>query len=538
MVRRLAVPLLLLVLGTAVAIFQALPGDAQEDPGPPEVTEVPLDSEPGAGDDPATPETDALPETTTAPPETTTPPETAPPELGVLEVGWQDEVAVDANMIAVEWQGDPGARFAIEVPDGNGGWRRAGDIEHHDNGPDPATPEGEVAAAEAARNVSEPLWTDDVSAVRVTLEAGAATAVTVLTIDSPPVGTPDLEVDVLESNVVAGGLLAAGGIGVVVAFVSGRRRLLALGVLIAIVAAGCVPPKAPAPPPGASMPGSIIPRWMWGGDLGWNTGGRECGQSSPTIASGIGRAVVHHTVNSNSYGWDQSAQVIRGIYAHHAWNLGWCDIGYNFLIDRFGTVYEGRIGGIDKAVVGAHAAGANTGTTGIAFIGDHRFVPVPTASQGSMINLIGWKFRVHRTPPVPGSVIGHFQVGQTECPGAHAIALLPMFQSAVAAQVPLNRSPIGHLDLVTRSGGNVRVYGWALDLDTSSSIPVAIYVNSSPVANLLANKTRNDIGNLYPGYGSAHGYDVTVPAPTGASICVAAHDATAGPATWLGCRVA
>lgn len=99
MVRRLALPLLLLVLGAAAAIVPALPGDAQEAPGPPEVDELPLDSQPDAGDDPASPSTETQPGATQTPPETSTPetsapeatttPETAPPEVAVLEVGWR-----------------------------------------------------------------------------------------------------------------------------------------------------------------------------------------------------------------------------------------------------------------------------------------------------------------------------------------------------------------------------------------------------------------------------------------------------------------
>ncbi len=62
---------------------------------------------------------------------------------------------------------------------------------------------------------------------------------------------------------------------------------------------------------------------------------------------------------------------MRGIYQYHAVNLGWCDIGYNVLVDKFGTIYEGRYGGLDKAVQGAHVGGFNSNTWGISMIGNY-----------------------------------------------------------------------------------------------------------------------------------------------------------------------
>lgn len=424
MIRRLAIPLALLSLALVVALVPALRGEAQEGSSVPEIEEVSLSAEPG----PVEEEPDPVEE-----PDPAEAPEAAEvPEASASE--WQ-EVAVDANLVAIEWTGDPAAEFTIEVHGGDGQWRVAGAIEHHDNGPDPGTPEGDADAAQPPTNVSEPLWTDDVAAVRVRLAAGTADEVKLVAIDSPPVADPAPE-QAQQANLLAGGLLAAAAVGVVVSFVSGRRRLVALGVLVAVVAVACVPVKNAGPGAGAAIPSSIISRASWGSDLPWNSGGSGCDESKPKIASGVGRAIVHHTVNSNGYTPQQSVQIIRGIWSHHTQVNGWCDIGYNFLIDRFSRVYEGRRGGIDKAVVGAHAAGANTGSTGIAFIGDHRSTPVPSESQGSIINLIVWKFRVHDTNPIPGSIVGHLQVNSTECPGAKAVELLPRFRDEVRKRLP------------------------------------------------------------------------------------------------------
>ena len=396
MIRRLVLPLLLLV-SAAVAAAPALRGEAQEITAPPAVEEIPL------GDQ------------------------------SVLQAtGWQQEVAADANLVAVQWIGDPGAVFTIEVQGDGGQWQPAETIGVQDNGPDPGTPEG-VAAAQQPTNTSEPLWTDDISAARVTLAEGSAQDVSLVAIDSPPVADPRAG-QPAQANALAGGLAAMGVTGIAVAFVSGRRRLLALGVLVAIVAiavAGCAPTK------GAPVPGSIVSHATWGGDLPWNTGGAECDDPAPRIhPGGIGFAVVHHTVNSNSYTPQQSWQIIRGIWAHHANVNGWCDIGYNFLIDQYGTVFEGRWGGWDKAVVGAHAVGFNTGGVGIAFIGDHRTQPVSPASRASLVNLIAWKFQIHTVDASPwNSIIGHRDVNQTECPGNAAYSLLPGIRDEVRQRV-------------------------------------------------------------------------------------------------------
>ncbi|HEX6312968.1 MAG TPA: N-acetylmuramoyl-L-alanine amidase [Acidimicrobiia bacterium] len=424
MLRRLAVPLLLVLGALAVMTASAARGGAQETPGPPEVEELPLDEAPASVEEIPPSEATVPPEG--VPPETV-PPETVPPEEAPLAPGWQAEVAVDANLIALKWAGDGGAEFAVEALAQDRSWRHAGDIGLHDNGPDPGTPEGDAAVV---RNVSEPLWTGDVSVVRVTLTAGTATEVTLVAIDSPPVGDVP-SVPAQQAGALANGLLAAGIAGVIAALVPGRRRLLALGVLAAILAVACAPVKQGAP----GMP-SIVSRHAWGHDLPWNAGGQQCGQSAPTIASGVGFAVVHHTVNSNAYSSDQSVQIVRGIWAYHTGTNGWCDIGYNFLIDRYGQIFEGRMGGWDKAVVGAHAAGFNTGSTGVAFIGDHQVTPVPGAAQASIVDLIAWKFNVHHTDPTPwNAIVGHRDVNQTACPGNAAYSLLPGFRSAVQARV-------------------------------------------------------------------------------------------------------
>jgi uncharacterized protein with LGFP repeats len=91
--------------------------------------------------------------------------------------------------------------------------------------------------------------------------------------------------------------------------------------------------------------------------------------------------------------------MIRAIYAYHTQTLGWSDIGYNFLVDRFGRLYEGRWGGMDRPVIGAHTGGFNTNTVGVAALGDHETSPVPAAVMTGFGQLLGWKLGLHGADP-------------------------------------------------------------------------------------------------------------------------------------------
>ena len=93
-------------------------------------------------------------------------------------------------------------------------------------------------------------------------------------------------------------------------------------------------------------------------------------------------AVVHHTAGSNDYTRAEAPAVVRAIELYHVKGNGWNDIGYNFLVDRFGTVYEGRYGGVDRNVVGAHALGFNRGSVGVAVLGTYIDAPPPAGRDG------------------------------------------------------------------------------------------------------------------------------------------------------------
>ncbi|WP_261862371.1 N-acetylmuramoyl-L-alanine amidase, partial [Mycobacterium montefiorense] len=101
--------------------------------------------------------------------------------------------------------------------------------------------------------------------------------------------------------------------------------------------------------------------------------------------------IVHHTAGSNDYAPEDSAGIVRSIYEYHTRELGWCDIAYNALVDKYGQVFEGRFGGMTRPVEGSHTGGFNVDTWGVAMLGDFDAVP-PTPLQLKMTGrLIGWR---------------------------------------------------------------------------------------------------------------------------------------------------
>lgn len=163
-------------------------------------------------------------------------------------------------------------------------------------------------------------------------------------------------------------------------------------------------------------------------------------RSSPTYAQVKG-VVVHHTEGANGYSAAQVPAIIRGTYAYHVITRGWNDIGYNVLVDKFGVAWEGRRGGLDKAVQGAHAVNFNHVTFGISLMGSYMTArPTPEALD-TISRVIAWKFNLHgvaargtytnygKTYP---TITGHRDVQATDCPGTYLYPQLGNIRSKVA----------------------------------------------------------------------------------------------------------
>ncbi len=109
--------------------------------------------------------------------------------------------------------------------------------------------------------------------------------------------------------------------------------------------------------------------------------------------------MLHHTAQSNAYTCDEAPSIINSIYTYDVKTLGWKDLGYNFVVDKCGTVYEGRKGGVDLPVVGAHAYGFNSQTTGIAVLGTYTDSVPSQAAMTSVARLAAWKLVSTASPP-------------------------------------------------------------------------------------------------------------------------------------------
>jgi flagellar hook assembly protein FlgD len=234
----------------------------------------------------------------------------------------------------------------------------------------------------------------------------------------------------------------------------------------------------------------IITRAAWGAD-------ESIRRAAPRYADAVRFAVVHHTAGTNNYTRTQSAAIVRGIEIYHVKGNGWNDIGYNFLVDKYGQVFEGRYGGVDKNVIGAHAEGFNTGSFGVAMIGTYTSAAPSEVAQAALENLLAWRLDVAHVDPlstltvtsggnpkypegvpvVLRAVSGHRDTGPTTCPGNALYARLGAIASAAAAAgLPKLYAP----SVTGQLGGPVEFQAtlsadlpWTVSVSDSLGVPVA-----------------------------------------------------------------
>ncbi|EGV12396.1 N-acetylmuramoyl-L-alanine amidase [Actinomyces sp. oral taxon 175] len=216
-------------------------------------------------------------------------------------------------------------------------------------------------------------------------------------------------------------------------------------------APAAVPVVAPAATTANGLPVAVTTRAEWGANASYMSWDPEYARA--------GHVVVHHTAGTNSYSAGQSASIVRGIYYYHAVVLDWGDIGYNFLVDKFGTVFEGRSGSVaapaGRMSIGAHARGVNTGTMGISMMGDYSTVSPSDAQLSSVGKMAGWflkragisdatgwaglhvwtteRYQAGSTISMP-RILGHRDVGYTTCPGNVGYSKLGAIRAIAKAQ--------------------------------------------------------------------------------------------------------
>ncbi len=192
---------------------------------------------------------------------------------------------------------------------------------------------------------------------------------------------------------------------------------------------------------------NIYSRAQWGAD-------ESIRSWDPQYASTTKAATLHHTADSNDYTAEDVPSMLRGIYYYHAVSLGWGDIGYNVIVDKFGRIWEGRYGGTASSVIGAHAGGFNTFTFGVSMIGNYEVTPAPEVMIASVVAVMAWKLGMYGVDPRGRSqltsggggtsrylagqtvtlpnIFGHRDVGSTTCPGQYGYARLDEIRTRVA----------------------------------------------------------------------------------------------------------
>ncbi len=334
--------------------------------------------------------------------------------LGTLARGARTiALAHNADLVGLAWSGAAAARVQLRFRDASGRWSPWLSAAAGSHGPD-------LAPRAGGASVGGPVWTGGTRLVQLRSDRTLA----------------DARLHVIDVSAGAGAAALAR---------AAERSPLAR------LAAASLPLAAPVLQAGAGQP-PIIARAAWAG-----------GEAPPRVAPEYGAvrlAFVHHTENPNGYLAGEVPAMLRAIFAFHRYVNGWNDIGYNFVIDAFGRIFEARAGGIDEPVVGAHAGGYNLVSTGVAVLGSFMSVPISAAARAALQRLLAWKLALHGVPsqgrvtvrvnpagavysrfpanalvPLP-RIAGHRDGDSTDCPGDVLYGELPGVRAAVGQLAP------------------------------------------------------------------------------------------------------
>jgi hypothetical protein len=316
------------------------------------------------------------------------------------------------GLVGATWLGQEPGGLELQIrTEDHGDWSGWQDLPVHDeHAPDPGTAE----AAASARIGSDPVVIGDVDQVqlRATSASGEAPRDLELSVVDP--GTSSADDDPASVTSTVGAPSTADTTAAEPAVFTGSAAAAATQV-------ATNPPGVRAPRP------KIRSRKAWGADERLRSGTPDYG----TVKAGF----VHHTVNANRYSRDQVPAIIRGIYAYHTQSNGWSDVGYNFLVDRFGRIWQGRAGDITRNVIGAHTYGYNHVSFAMSAIGNFETARPSSAMLRAYGKLFGWKLGLYgiaagsRNRMLEGrrfhAVNGHRDAGTTACPGRNLYDRLP-----------------------------------------------------------------------------------------------------------------
>ncbi|GAA2798026.1 peptidoglycan recognition protein family protein [Streptomyces showdoensis] len=324
---------------------------------------------------------------------------------------------------------------------GGGLWSDWQSVETHndEHGADPGTAEGH---SRALRGSTAPLWVGDSDGVEIRVrpeehvrEGGggrepAAPLPAGLRLELVDPG-PEPAAEARDRVLPAAGAQAAAP--------------LELPALTRAQTLATLPAAAAAAKPYIGPRPKIITRKGWGAD-------EKLRERGFVYTKTIKAAFVHHSATGNRYTCRQAPSVLRSIYRYHVVSSGWRDFGYNFAVDKCGNIYEGRAGGVAKAVMGAHTLGFNTNSMGIAVLGSYGGTTPPAAAVTAVARLTAWKLGLYGVNPkgktyltsgggnlykkgskVKFNVIaGHRDGFATECPGVRLYGKLGTARSASA----------------------------------------------------------------------------------------------------------
>lgn len=312
------------------------------------------------------------------------------------------------DLVGFSWDGDREPAIAVRVRRDGGAWSRWTPVAGHPDGaPDAESDE------RMPRGASQPVW------------AGQSDVVQYRFSKRPP----GLRLHFINAT----------GSATTLDRVQTAVRGLANDGVIALARLASAGADEPRP--------EMLSRQRWGAE--------QCPPRKDPSYGDVKVGFVHHTVTANGYTRDEALSMVLGICRYHRNVNGWDDIGYNFLVDRFGRVIKGRAGGSGKAVVGAHTQGFNAQSTGVAALGTHTSLGLSKAGRRGLVGLLRWKLEHHRaarsgkvrlisaggdTNRYPEGqavdfkrVSGHRDASPTECPGNRLYEQLPRIRERVAS---------------------------------------------------------------------------------------------------------
>ncbi len=353
---------------------------------------------------------------------------------GAVGVTWGHGVVVGDDDIALQ------VRTRTAGADGDR-WSDWQELEYHDeHAPDPGSRE-----ARRARPGTDPLLVGDVDEVQVRSTSRTAPPEDMkLAVIDPGQGQERTEAPAIDAAELPS------------ARASQAQSAARTGGEVSAAAAAYTP-----------MP-TIFSRAQWGAD-------DRMRDASSLRYYEVHAGFVHHTVNANNYTEAEVPAIIRSIYAYHTKSRGWSDIGYNFLVDRFGRVWEGRYGGVDRPVVGAHTLGYNEYSFAMSAIGNFELVQPSDAVLRAYGAVFAWKLSLHGVSAASTAqdvgrstfqaINGHRDAAATACPGKYLYAQLPTIRAyAAAGQVgwagrELESNLVGgpNPDIVVRRAGDARI---------------------------------------------------------------------------------